>query len=316
MRTTLLALLLPFSLLAAPVPEEKTTPPDVKKFHEAIGELLDGTRPLDSVRIAVVWSGRQIDLHGNGLAFIDRKSQVKLSREEVRKALDTLQKADFGGMADSFGGINFPPGGPRPRIPIRILGSVGVTIEGVTKGSRQLGGGEQSEALAKLATDLIALVAAPGREASTPTSLADGLDKIGKGTLDPQTLGILVHRLIEQPGQPGEGFLMRLEGNKVTCQSNVRDKGYGPTKTLILDRKELEALTKLLLDNKAAEFPVNLWAVTYTDFNLRVLGMEKSMQARQFAGKTPDTHGEQQKQFDRIYAQLEALAQRTLKEGK
>jgi hypothetical protein len=316
MRTTLLALLLPFFLLAAPVPEEKTTPPDVKQFHEAIGELLDGTRPLDSVRIVAMWSGRQIDLHGNGLAFVDRKSQVKLSREEVRKALDTLHKAQFGRMADLFGATNSPPGGARPRIPIRILGSVGVTIEGVTKGSRQRSGGEQSVALARLASDLVALVAAPGREAISPASLTDGLDKISKGTLDPQTLVIQVQRLIEQPEQPGDGFLLRIEGNKVTCQSTVRDKGNGPTKTLTLDRKELEALTKLLIDNKAGEFPVNLWAVTYTDFNVRVLGMEKSMQARQFAGKTPDTHGEQQKQFDRIYAQLEALAQRTLKEGK
>jgi hypothetical protein len=319
MRSLLLALVAPLFLLAAPVPEENVTPPDVKKFDEAIRELLDGTRPLGSVRIDIMWSGnavgRQVDLHGNGVVFVDRQKQIKLTKEEVRKALDLLAKAEFGRLPDSYGGMKLPPGGGRG-IPIRMLGHVNVTIQGVTKACSQISGGEQSDKLAKLVADLVNLSAGTGREAVTVTSLADGIDKISKGTLDPLALGILVQRVIEQPGQPGEGFLLRIEGNKVMCQSHAREKGYSPTKTLILERKELEALTKLILDNKAAEFPVNLWAVTYTDFNLRVLGLEKSMQARQFAGKTPETHGEQQKQFDRIYAQLEALAQRTLKEGK
>lgn len=306
--------LLLLTVLAVPVPEAKVTPPDAKKFHEAIGELLDGVRPLDSVRIDVTWSGRQLELHGNGVAFLDRKEQYRLPATEVRKALVQLFKSEFGRMADSFGG---PPQGGVRDIPVQLLGSVGVTIQGVTKGSTQLGGGEQSARLESLAKELLGLMAAQARTAVvTATSFADGLEKLGKGDLDPLALGILVHRLIEQPNQPGAGFLMRIEGDKVTCQSHTREKGYGPTKTLTLPRKDLETLTKLLLESKVGEFPVNLWAVTYTDFNLRVLGMEKSMQARQFAGKTPQTHGEQQKQFDRVYAHLEGLAQRALREGK
>ncbi|MFQ5733643.1 MAG: hypothetical protein ACE5KM_17030, partial [Planctomycetaceae bacterium] len=54
----------------------------------------------------------------------------------------------------------------------------------------------------------------------------------------------------------------------------------------------------------------------YTDFNVTVLNHRKSMQARRFARLTPQTHGEKQKQFDRIFTAMQKLHQRVVKEGK
>jgi hypothetical protein len=308
-------------LAAAPVPAD-LPPPNAKEFGKALEELASGARKLDTFRLDVQWSGegrgRSVIVYGNGIGILNRDTQFRLNKEQLQELVRKLREAKFADLAERYGGMARPMGGPALGVPVRLLGSVTVSIQGVSRGSTQLGGGEQSQELAKLASGLLDLCSTAAKNGVQAMNLADGLKKIGSAELDPVTLHVLVHRLIEDPKKaPGEeGFLMRIEGAVVTTRTNTPGKGYGPEMRLELTRKQLEELAKLLIDNEAGGLPINLWAVTYTDFVVRVLNHEKNLQARQFAGKTPQTHGEQQKQFDRIYAALVEVHQKALKEGK
>jgi hypothetical protein len=82
-----------------------------------------------------------------------------------------------------------------------------------------------------------------------------------------------------------------------------------------MSRPQLEGLLKLLADNDSGNLPINLYATDYTDFDVKVLDKGKNLQARRFAGMTPQTHGERQRQFDRIFEGLQRLHRQALKEG-
>ena len=71
------------------------------------------------------------------------------------------------------------------------------------------------------------------------------------------------------------------------------------------------SLVKMLEDNKAADLPANLYAPHYTDFNVKVLNKDKSLNARGSFNK-----GEMQQHFEKIFRELTALHKRVLKEGK
>jgi hypothetical protein len=305
----------------AQAPAVPVRPPDAPDLTKPIADVLAGKIDRTRFRLDVTWfgerGGRAAVVHGNGSGILNRKQQFQLKPEQVNDILILLDRAKFGSMKTSFGGIPFKGPGPRPGRPERLLGGVTVTIDGKTRGSSQMGDGEQSKELAELADALLKLCElAAARQSVTAASLADGLKKIGTGELLPESFSVLVHRLIEKPMANAEGFLFRVEGNVVLTRTNRPGVGYGPVHRFELSREQLAELTKKLADADPASFPVNLWAVTYTDFRVGVLNFEKDLQARQFAGMTPQKHGEKQKRFDALYGYLEQLHQKALKEGK
>lgn len=306
---------------AQPATAAPVKPPETPDLTKLIADVLAGKIDRTKFRLDVTWSGhsggRAATVHGNGSGILNRKQQFQLKPEQVNDLLVLLDKAKFGSMKTSFGGIPFKGPGPRPGRPERLLGGVTVTINGKTRGSSQLGDGEQSKELAQLADALLNICEVTATKQSvSAASLTDGLKKIGTGELLPETFSVLVHRLIEKPMGNAEGFLFRVEGNVVLTRTNKPGVGYGPVHRLELSREQLAELAKKLSDADPASFPVNLWAITYTDFRVGVLNFEKDLQARQFAGMTPEKHGEKQKRFDALYAYLEQLHQKALKEGK
>lgn len=60
----------------------------------------------------------------------------------------------------------------------------------------------------------------------------------------------------------------------------------------------------------AEELPVNLYSPRYQDLEIRVLNRRVLLQARRFAGLTPETHGEKQARFDALVAAIEAVRNR------
>ena len=60
----------------------------------------------------------------------------------------------------------------------------------------------------------------------------------------------------------------------------------------------------------------NLFAPDYKDLTVRVLGHEKNVQARRFAGMTSTTHAESQLDAERIFDALHRLHRRVMSEGE
>ena len=59
--------------------------------------------------------------------------------------------------------------------------------------------------------------------------LLDGLEKVGRGGLDPRVFRVMLHRkpTAEEIGESGPGFLMRVEGQEVTTRRHDPQSGYG-----------------------------------------------------------------------------------------
>jgi hypothetical protein len=289
---------------------------DVRELQQALADVLAGKRTLDDVRIDVHWAGNvkgaAATVHGNGVGIWQRNKQFRLTKEQVLGLLKVLDEGKFLAMPDRFGGMAKP--GVRPGPPERLLGGVALRIGGLSKGALQLDGGKFSDELAKLASALLDVCTRAAQNGVEATSLADGLAKIAAKKLDPLTLSVLVHR-IQGEGTGPDGWLFRVEGNVVTTRDKTA-KGYGVPVRYEMSRKQLEELLKLLADNDAGNLPINLFATDYTDFTVNVLDKGKNLQARRFANMTPQTHGERQRQFDRIFAALERLHRQALKEGK
>lgn len=293
---------------------------DIAKNIDAV---LAGKIPLDQVRIKAHWAprggqGATVQIYGRGLGIWNRQVQFSVTKQQILDMLRHLKKAKFAAMPQRFGGLDFKGPGPRPGVPEVLVGEVTLVIGAKRKSVFQLGGGKQSAELAKLAATIINACVEPAktglREGRWAKDLSDGLRKIAQKKLDPLTLSLLVHR-IQGQGTGPTGWLMRVEGTTVTVQ--VRGKrGYGRKIVYEMPRKQLEAMIDLLLKNHADQLPINLYANDYTDLRIEVLDKEKSMQARKFARMTPQTHGERQKQFDRIFAALDQLHREALAKGK
>jgi len=274
---------------------------------------------LPEAKIDVFWTGRSVTLFvpGHDAATVgiwNRDTQITLTRAQTKAIFDRLERARFDQMPAKYGGIaQRATRGPALSRPEMMVGSVSVATASKSHSVTQLGEGEQSEELAALAKDILAICEQAAKNGVKARDLDDGLLKIQTKELLPQTLRLLLHRLPE--GGKGEAFLMRLDGRAVTSQERT-DKGYGPMRRLDLSDKDLAALLQVLIDNQAGELPINVWADHYTDFVVGVLNHEKNMQARQFARMTPQTNGEKQKHFDAIYTAFAELHRRVLRDGQ
>jgi hypothetical protein len=277
--------------------------------------------PRSAGRMEATWSGHTVVLYTAGsdagaIGVWDRSMQIRIAAPQTRKILDAFERAKFDAMPGSFGGLPKPAGGRALGRPERLIGSVTRTVNGKTHSVVQLQGGAQSEELAALAKEILDVCAEAAKTGVTARDLKDGLQKIQKKVLEPEMVHLMVHRLSERLDDAnGEYYLMRVEGRTVTTQQRTA-KGYATPVKLELTAKELADLLQTIIDADPASWPVNLWAPTYTDFVVGVLGHEKNLQARQFAGMTPQTHGDKQKAFERAYEAMVQLHRRALKEGK
>jgi hypothetical protein len=149
-------------------------------------------------------------------------------------------------------------------------------------------------------------------------SLKEGLEKLSRGVLVPETFRLILNRKPElrDQGGDGSGFLLRLEGLTATAKTFTRGEGYGDTRALELDAEELKELASTLATVDPAGLPINLYASDYTDLTVEVLRFRKNVQARQFAGVEPATHGDSQKTFDQLYETLEGLYRAVIDRGE
>lgn len=281
----------------------------------AIKDLLAGKRGIEDTRLDVTWGGRgSATIYGIGVGIWNRERQFKLDNAQLLALLKILNEGGFAKMRPGYGGIARPLRGPAIGAPEVLVGSVTLHVGNLTQGSMQRGGGEQSRELAAIANNILDLCEKAAQNGVAADSLADGLKKIAAGKLHPLTMSLLVQR-IENEGRGPNGWILRIHGQQAEVQLRSRT-GIGSPIRFELTAMQLDGLCKLLIDNDAGSLPVNLYAPDYTDFRVSILRRDKSLQARKFARLTPTTHGEKQKQFDRIFAGLDALHQRIIKEGR
>lgn len=300
----------------------------------AEGEALDS-----ALRRALDHEGRWDELHllvecaddgflttaevfGNGVTLWNHQRQSMLDHEDLVGLLETLRDADFPRMRDLYGKEDeeeVPVPSDPPAAALRVICRVVVTLDGTTKQSAQRARGPQSDELKGLAWELLDRVRPAEGEGVTADDLDDGLAKIADGRMAPEALSLVFHRKPELGGRGPQasmvelsGFLLRLDGRRLSVEEFHPAGGYGEPRTRELEGEELSELVARLADNRVGELPDNLWAEDYTDLVIEVLDRSVRVQARQFARMTRTTHGESQVRFDRIAAELEEMAREIL----
>jgi hypothetical protein len=267
-----------------------------------------------------------VTVFGSGVGLWQRERQFELTGSQVRELLVAFWNAGFAALGETQGGTAPAPAtAPPPATgasPAPVVAgaaaptltcSVALQLGGVAKRVNQLATGRQSAELARLAGALLDACEAPGRAGATAASLTDGLRKVAAGELAPEVLRVDVQRTGEGPD--ATGWLLALEGGVVTGRGFQATAGYGEPRQRRLSEDEVAALARLLIDN-AEGLPFNLYADQYTDLTIEVLNHKASIQARRFAGMTPETHGPRQQSFDRVIEVLTALQRQVAAEGR
>ena len=244
-----------------------------------------------------------VEVFTSGVATWGGERQFELSPEVLTGLLERIRDSGFGGLEGMYGG----PGPVRVgeqgiRIPCRVV----LTLDGAVKQVAQRRTGEQSGALKGLARGILDVCRRPGLAGVSIASLSVGLEKLGRGEIQPEALRILVHRKPElgSPEEDAEGWLLKIAGRWATTRTYARGVGYGPPTRRRLGEQELTSLLRRLNEEGLESLPPNLYAEDYTDIVVEILGHDKRVQARRFAGMTHETHGRQQERFDRIFAVL------------
>jgi hypothetical protein len=312
-RLALSLLLCPAVLLAVPVPEKPLPPPAPEHLREALGAVLNGTRPLESVRIrAVRWGApkeKSVTLFGDGLAIIDGDKQARVRRDRVIRVLRLLHEQQLLWLGRDR---DVSPGSADQQ-----SGLIEVSVQGVSLVRRGLDADKPVESLLRLVSELRELVNPQAHDVRIAPSLADGLEQVRRGSLDPRTLKVFA--VWSNPEGERIGVCVRWN----TCEAHVRQDGQpswtqGASKTIELTSAEVRSVRQLLQDNNSEQLPERVIARALTSSHLlvTVLGQQRKVTVEPIADEGNVDLPEKSQNLDNILAYLEILAQRTLKEGK
>jgi hypothetical protein len=306
-------------------PQGETPNPPPAAVRAALRRAIAESGRRASLRVFVECSrdGRlpSVDAFGTGIGIWDGRRQFRLSPAEISSLLAAAEKVDFAGLKASYGGrdeFDEPRGETPHHAPeLKQTCRVRLSLDGLTKEVVQLEGGEQSPALRDLADSVFRICEEPARSGVEAKDLTDGLEKLSRGQLAPETFALMLHRKPElaAPRAEGGGFLLRISGRALQVRVYSRASGYGAPLSLDLGTAGLETLAAELAARHPDELPTNLYAPEYTDLSIEVLNRAVSVQARRFTGMTPSTHGERQADFDAIFAALRRLQERVVREG-
>lgn len=324
-RSATLLLLLPLTACSgAPAPETTARPgSDAEPAVQApAGDAL--TRALDAALTRRSWQDLRIDsecqddaghlratrLYGTGVGIWNNERQFTLSQERLLGVLDTVRRAGFGTMRESYGGKDDPEPARPQEWGLELICRVRVVLDGVDKQSYQLSEGRQSAELKALAEQILAVGAELGPPGVAAASLDEGLDKIARGELAPEILTLQLQRQAEDPRSSEQGWILRVEEGRAQISFHTPETGWTDPRRVRLSRDETAGLARQIAAARPGDLPVNLYSTRYEDLEIRVLNRKTTLQARRFANLTPETHGEKQKRFEQLVAALETLQER------
>lgn len=290
--------------------------PAADPLDAALEQRIRGKAGLGDVEIAASWQreagSASARVWGSGVGIWEDRTQFRLSRDEVLSLLKILSAARVGSM-------NPPnpktPAAEPPKSPLRVLGTLTVVVGSESTTLNQLTRGEQSEPLRELVLAILSFCEKAAKTGVTVASMQDGLSKLAAGALAPETFEAVVQRREGSKDASGQSWLLRINGLRVSDRLMPKGQAPQPARTLTLSREDFQRLARLLEANEPGTLPGNVYAPAYTDMSIEVLGEDRMIPARAYLGVTPETHGEKQQAFDRLYEAFRALHERAQKEG-
>lgn len=252
----------------------------------------------------------QVEIFGNGVMIWNGESQTRLPAIGVRGFIYRVHESGFADMPATFGGK--APEQPVParlesKAPLRILCEFEVEIDAQRKRVEQLDSGEQSDELLDLSRTFLAKCRRRAVLGVSAQDLGDGLAKVSERELAPETFKMTFTEKPELSQSDEGGLLLKTRGRRMVARRHNRSSGFGKPVEMQLTQAAFADLVRQLAARGADAMPINLYAPNYIDLTIEVLNHRTSIQARQFAGLEPDTHGEQQREFNKLVNVVRSL---------
>jgi hypothetical protein len=314
----LLAAALAVSLWSPPLDgqEKPRKPEDAKSSSEdaltrALERRLASTSRLGDVMVDIRWRYEndyvRARLFGDGVGVWNRSVGFRVPPAEARSLIRKFAAVHFGSLPDSAGE-------EESRV---LTGRIIVSAGAVRKTVSQMAEGEQSPELSELAQRILRLSKKAAEGGVRVSSFQDGFAQQISGKLAPGALEVHVQRKPATGGKAGpEAWTLRISGGYAYDRELGSARRSDVTRQLRLSAADFLALVRELFAANVGALPGNLYAPIYTDLDVTLLDQHKNIQARDFAGMTPQTHGERQQAFDRLVEALEALHSRMLRDGR
>jgi hypothetical protein len=249
---------------------------------------------------------RSIRLYGNGVGIWNHQRQFAVPRERLLGLLSELDRARFSRMRETFEADE----GEGEEEEMETSCRVQAGLDGTEKQALQISEEEEESALKALADRVLAVGEELGPSGMAVGSLQEGLEKVARGELAPEALTVQLLRQPENLRSGETGWMLRVEGGEARLSLISPDTGWSQPRRVRLSAAEVADLARSVAAARPEELPVNLYSRWYQSLEIGVLNRTKSIQARQFARMTAETHGEKQERFDRFVAVLEALEAR------
>lgn len=281
----------------------------------------------------------RVEIWGNGIGIWNGERQFILERQQILAILELLEERQLLRMKSIYGGRDDPkPGEPgqggagpgrevverQEGAALRVVCRMLLEVDGHAHQSNQLDRGRLSEELVALSREVLSRVREVALRGTSAETLGAGLAKMADGTLAPEALSLLLNKRPEasaedggaRNGRAGDGFLLRIQGRRITSSLYHRETGYGGERELILSPEAIGEIAALLAASDLSSMPKNLYATHYTDLTVAVLSHEARVQARRFSGMTPNQHGEPQGRFNNLVVVLTELGKRVRADGE
>ena len=224
----------------------------------------------------------RLTIYGRGIGIWNGERQFALKSKQVREAIDLVIDAKFTGMPERFA---FEDEKDERQAPIKLVRVVTVSTGDISKTVLQDDRGPLSKTFESLVEKLVALCREPAEVGLSASSLEDGLEKVAKGRLAPETLVINANapQIRSFESQAGQGWLLNLQHAILSFRSYVLADGVKEIGERTLPPREVEKLAAELLEAGAPEMPPNVNTSGYTQLSIRVLDQQVRTMARTYA---------------------------------
>jgi hypothetical protein len=281
----------------------------------ALDARISGKKSPADFAIDVAWAVKPglitaCRIDGSGVGLWNRQVQFRVDRKQVIALLKAVRRARFGTFPAEVGEFE---GGEK-----EIQGRITVTLGDVTRSVAVVGEEKPDEELDRLAHAVLTAGEDPSKAGVRIQGLKEGLDKLASGALAPEALEVLAQRSTDHPapGQAGETWLLVVSGRRAHDRVGPRGKASTSEHVIELSAAEFRELVALLQTNDAASLPRNLYATVYSRLRVQILNQVVTVEARRFAGMSPDAHADARSRFDRIWEWCDGLHRRAEQAGR
>ena len=189
-------------------------------------------------------------------------------------------------------------------------------LDATAKRSAQMAGTTPSESFLKLAERLLEISRGPAAEGASARHLDDGLEKIARGELAPETLRLTSHHKPSQQQKTASGWTLELRGTVASTRPYTRQTGYGNPIRLQLPIEDVKVLAGELAEQHPRSLPHQLASESLTTIAFELLEHKRRFETTRTSGNGATVDAQHKQRIERVTNILQRLHRRILAEGE